>query len=180
MADGGSAPVPAVDAGDPEPMAPLGRGTESRGLDVSMERAEIYHADGAMDTVVEEEIVLIPNDRVRIFLTATNRSNGWVPMNFELCVENQSHLSVLDQGSVELDDLSEAPVLEEPCAVRFQDDWPTLERGESREFLVGGVVAKSRIGGGYLTVYFRAEFLHQGVVDLFEYTIPYRVRRPPS
>ncbi|MBI2483010.1 hypothetical protein HYV74_02395 [Candidatus Uhrbacteria bacterium] len=138
-ADGGSPPAPAMDAGDPEPIVPAGRGTESRGLDVDMERAEIYHLDGAMDAVTGEELVLVPGDRVRLFLTAANQSNGWVPINFELCVENQAHLEVLDQGSVELADLGDAPVLEEPCAVRF----------------------------------------HQGVVDLIEYTIPYRVRRAP-
>ena len=102
-----------------------------------------------------------------------NAAGGWVPINSELCVDSTDVLAVIDPDA---EPPETGAIIEGPCAVRYRDgEWPIIEHGQTLEFRSGAIEAKPQAGGGYVTNYFRADFPETGVLDLFEYTVPYRV-----
>ncbi len=159
------------------------RATFTSGFDLTALRSEIIRTDGTIEDVGDEELFLYPRNRARIFITASNQSDGEAPINFELCTDNYEALTVLNAEAVEgpLGDPSEdysedSELARQPCRVRFAPgEWPIIERGASEEFLTGAVLAYPHPAGGYLTIRFRVEFVELGEMDLYEYTVPYRV-----
>ena len=179
-------PVGAID--DDAPMSDAGTASDGRatltsGLDLTVLRSEIIRDDGTIDDVGDEELYLYPGNRARVFITVANESDGWVPINFELCTDNHEAVTVINAVAVEgpagepSEDFAEdSELARQPCRVRFPPgEWPIIERGTSEEFLTGAVSAYPHPAGGYLTIRFRAEFVELGEMDLYEYTVPYRV-----
>lgn len=149
------------------------RGTVTSGLDIPEFRSVIFRADGSQEDVADEELFLAAGNRAVIYLSVMNASGGWVPINFELCVDSTDVLAVIDPSA---EPPETGVVLEDPCAVRYEDgQWPIVEQSQTVAFRAGTVEAKPQAGGGYMTVYFRADFPDLGVLDLFEFTVPYRV-----
>ncbi|MDO8598839.1 MAG: hypothetical protein Q7S02_01910, partial [bacterium] len=174
--------------GDDAPMSDTGsenrsRATFTSGLDLTTLRSEIIRADGSIEDVGDNELYLSPGNRARIFITVANASDGWVPINFELCTDNHEAVTVIDaeavsgsNGEPDPEYSDDRELLSEPCRVRFRPgEWPIIERGASTEFLTGAVSTYPHPAGGYLTIRFRAEFVDLGEMDLYEYTVPYRV-----
>lgn len=152
------------------------RGTVTSGLDITEFRSVIFRTDGSSEDVGDSELFLAAGNRAVIYLTVKNASDGWVPVNFELCIDHADALAAIDPSAPEPE---HGDVLEDPCVVRYEDgQWPNVEQGQALEIRAGAVVAKPQASGGYITIYFRADFADIGVLDLFEYTVPYRVLPP--
>lgn len=159
------------------------RAAFTSGLDLTTLRSEIIRQDGTLEDVGDDELYLSPGNRARIFITVVNASDGWVPINFELCTDNHEAVTVIDaeavsgpNGEPDPEYSDDRELLSEPCRVRFRSgEWPVIERDTSAEFLTGAVSAYPHPAGGYLTIRFRAEFEALGEMDLYEYTVPYRV-----
>ena len=154
------------------PATSDGRGTITSGIKVISGNSEIIRSTGDDREVNEDELFLAQGNRAAFYIVVRNSSNGWVPVNFELCVDHTDVLAVLD-ASQRADD---ADFLDGPCEVRYDDgEWWRLEQGDKVGLHAGSILALDRPGGGYVTIYIRADFPETGVLDLWEYTFPYRV-----
>lgn len=163
------------------------RGTSFEGLDVVGYRVEIYREGDLAETVAyadgdEEggEVILEYGDRALVFMTVVNESDGWWPFNFELCVENREESLAVLHPDYDYDS-AEAVLLDEYCIAYWPDDvpWPQISRGETEEHRAGGIAALEDPGADYFSVFFRLRMPDEELVDLVEYTIPFRVV-PPS
>jgi hypothetical protein len=151
------------------------RGTLTNGIDITEGYSEIIRARGGdRERNDEDELFLAQGNRAVFYVVVENRSDGWVPVNFEICVDHTDVLAVLapEEHPEEAGFLGDGA----PCAVRYEDgDWFRLEQGDEEDLRAGSVLALEQPGGGYVTIYLRVEFPETGVLDLWEYTFPYRV-----
>lgn len=153
------------------------RGTVTTGLDLEVPRFQIYRSDGTIEEVVDEELFLASGTRVAIWLTVVNESDGWWPINFELCTDNADAILPvyleydLDNPGFRLPDTPAA------CVIMTGDahPWPKSEQGMHKEYRIGGVVAMEDPGSGYLSAWLRIEMPDASLVDIIEYTLPYTV-----
>lgn len=155
------------------PPAPDGRGTITSGIEVTSGNSEIIRSPDEDREVNEDELFLGQGNRAVFYIGVRNASNGWVPINFELCVDHTDVLAVLDADQHPED----ADFLDGPCEVRYGDgvEWFRLEADDEEDLRAGSILALDQPGGGYVTIYIRADFPETGVLDLWEYTFPYRV-----
>ncbi|MFH1099002.1 MAG: hypothetical protein V1723_03725 [Candidatus Uhrbacteria bacterium] len=164
------------------------RATITDAFDVTV-RSVIRRVNGTIEDVGEDELFIGSGNRVLIYMTVQNRSDGWAPVNFELCVDHADLLdaiglvdptAALDPESAFEDQAFKEPAGGGPCVVRFEiGRWLAVEQGKDVEEFVGGVKSVGRPGGGYITIYFRVDFEKAGVLDLYEYTVPYRTMPGP-
>ncbi|MDO8425555.1 MAG: hypothetical protein Q7T01_03515 [bacterium] len=158
--------------GDPSPP----RGTIVTALDVVQMRVEVFRNGAFAEEAVDEEAFLEPGNRVKLYATVENESDGWWPVNFELCVDHADSVAVLHPNYDFTDPAAAFP--DEPCFVYWMDEaWPISHRGTTEEFRAGGIEALDEPAAGYLTVYFRVEMPDGALLDIIEYSYPYRVMR---
>lgn len=187
MLAGCPASLPVSPQGDDEAEPVPRRGTSFEGLDVVGYRVEIYREGDLAETVAYAdgdedggEVILQYGDRALVFMTVVNESDGWWPFNFELCVENREESLAVLHPDYDYDS-TEAVLPDEYCIAYWPDDvpWPQISRNETEEHRAGGIAALDDPGADYFSVFFRLRMPDEQLVDLVEYTIPFRVV-PPS
>lgn len=150
--------------------------TDSRSIAIDDYQVDVWRADGSIATYTHADgpVPLVPGNLARIALTVRNRADGWVPINFELCIQNARHLLAFHPDDADLDDLSIGVTIDDPCVVRF-DEWPTLGQDDTQTFAVGAVKALDQPGGNYLVVYVYTDIIHQDEIERLSFKIPYRI-----
>lgn len=154
----------------------LDRGIDPRALFVSSYAVAVWRGDGSVDWYTEYDGVIdfAPTDRAEISLVLTNHGPGWVPVNLEICIQDQRDLLAFSGEGADFRDKVEIITVDDPCVHRF-DDWVLLEDGAVEEFRVGAVMARDRPNENYLAGFVHAEFPLIGEVILHSLKIPYRI-----
>jgi len=158
---------------DGGPAGNEGQASDLDLIDIYGLRSVITRSDGTEEDVGDQELFLSPGNSAAIYLTVGNYSNGWVLYTFEACLDNAQALELLDPFSA-----PEQPLpIADPCAVLDDNGaWTKLMSGYKHESIAAMVRAKDHPSGGYVTVTLRVELApNERVVDIIEYTVPYRV-----
>lgn len=184
VADVGELAVLFPDAGMAEPDAEVPdadivmpqQATSTTGAAIVAVRSAVLRASGDLVEVSGETILyLAQRNRVWVYATVANASDGWMEIDLALCADDGRKLVVVDPSD-EMPDVDPAGTDGPSCRWMYdQTVGMLLDRGVTQELLVGSAMPRPHAGGGFLTIRVVARMANGASLPVAEKRIPYRV-----